>query len=94
MKGIPVILYNALGFQVNHTVEVEVDMPGSPGGISVFDAKGTKVPSQLLSYNDGKARILVDATVPAVGYACMMCVFPVIKRQHHFLFFSITEPIR
>ena len=69
VKGIPVILYNALGFQVNHTVEVEVDMPGSPGGISVFDAKGTKVPSQLLSYNDGKARILVDATVPAVGYA-------------------------
>lgn len=69
VKGIPVIIYNALGFQANQTIEIEINLSESPKGISVFDTKGKKVASQLLAYRDGKARILMDATVPAVGYA-------------------------
>lgn len=69
VQGIPVIFYNALGFPVTDLTEVELDMPQKPKGITVYDVNGRKVASQLLSYTDGKARFLVEATVPATGYA-------------------------
>lgn len=69
VKGIPVIIYNALGFPVTDLAEVELSLPADPKGITVYDANGRKVAAQLLSYADGKARLLVEATVPATGYA-------------------------
>ncbi len=68
VSGIPVILYNALGFTVTDIAEIELDLPKAPKGITVYDEKGKKVSAQLISYTDGKARILVEATVPATGY--------------------------
>ena len=67
VSGIPVILYNALGFAVTDIAEIEFDLPKAPKGITVYDEKGKKVSAQLISYTDGKARILVEATVPATG---------------------------
>lgn len=69
MKGIPVVLYNALGFQVSDMAEVELALPKKPKGITVYDMNGRKVAAQLLSYADGKARLLIEAVVPATGYA-------------------------
>ena len=69
VKGIPVVLYNPLGFSAKSVVEVEVSMPRAPKGVSVFDEAGKKVASQLLSYQNGKANLLIDAVVPTVGYA-------------------------
>lgn len=69
VKGIPVVLYNPLGFSAKSVVEVEVSMPRAPKGVSVFDEAGKKVASQLLSYQNGKANLLIDAVVPPVGYA-------------------------
>ena len=69
VKGIPVVLYNALGFQVADMAEVELALPKKPKGITVYDMNGRKVAAQLLSYADGKARLLIEAIVPATGYA-------------------------
>lgn len=69
VKGIPVIVYNALGFPVTDVVELEVNVDKPIGNVSVYDATGKKVSSQLVSCNHQKAKILVEATVPAVGYA-------------------------
>lgn len=69
VNGIPVVLYNPLGFSASSVVEVAVDLPSAPKGISVFNEVGKRVSSQLLAYRDGKAHLLIDATVPAVGYA-------------------------
>lgn len=69
VKGVPVVLYNALGFQVNSIVKVEICMPKCPKGISVFDNSGKEVTSQFISYQNGKLTLLIEATVPAVGYA-------------------------
>ena len=69
VKGIPVVLYNALGFQVSDVAEVELALPKKPKGITVYDMNGRKVAAQLLSYADGKARLLIEAIVPATGYA-------------------------
>lgn len=67
--GIPVVFYNALAFPVCNVAEVELHLPKAPKGVTVYDTKGKKVATQLLSYKDGKARLLIEATVPATGYA-------------------------
>lgn len=69
VKGMPIVLYNALGFEVNDLVEVKVALPKAPRGISVYDADGQKVNAQYLGYENGRAHILLEATVPAVGCA-------------------------
>lgn len=69
VKGTPVVLYNALGFAVNDLAEMEVEFAKAPKGISVYNAEGKKVASQYLGYKDGKAHLLVEASVPATGYA-------------------------
>ena len=67
--GTPVVLYNALGFPVNDMAEIELSVSKEPKGVTVYNAEGKKVPSQLIGYENGKARILVEATIPATGYA-------------------------
>lgn len=37
--------------------------------MAVYNEQGKLVVSQLVSYTDGKVRLLVEATVPANGYA-------------------------
>lgn len=69
VKGTPVILYNALAFPVSDVAEIILEMPKAPKGFTVYDTKGKKVASQLISYEKGKARLLIAATVPAAGYA-------------------------
>ena len=69
VKGTPVILYNALGFPVQDIAEVEITLPSAPKGITVYDMNGKKVAAQLLNYADGNAQLLIDASVPATGYA-------------------------
>lgn len=69
VKGVPVILYNALGFAVSDIVELKIAFPKAPNGISVYDAEGKKISSQYLGYKNGNAHILIEASVPSVGYA-------------------------
>lgn len=67
VKGTPVVIYNPAGFPVSAAVEVTLPVPGTQ--FTVYDDKGARVASQVLSAGDGKARILVQAAVPAAGYA-------------------------
>ena len=69
VSGIPVVLYNALGFPVSDIAEVEIELPKAPKSVTAYDADGKKAAAQIAGYQDGKARILIDATVPATGYA-------------------------
>jgi len=69
VKGIPVVLYNANAFPVSDIVEITLDMPSAPKGFSVFNEKGEKVESQFIGYDNGKARLLVAASVPSCGYS-------------------------
>ncbi len=69
VKGTPVVLYNALGFPVQDIAEVEIALSSAPKGIAAYDMNGKKVAAQLLGYAEGKAQLLIDASVPATGYA-------------------------
>lgn len=69
VKGAPVVLYNASGFKATDVVTMEVEASRFPKGVAVYNEQGKQVASQLVSYTDGKVRLLVEATVPANGYA-------------------------
>lgn len=69
VKGVPVVFYNALGVEATDVVEIAVETAKCPQTVGAYNAEGEKVASQLLSYAGGKAHLLVEATVPANGYA-------------------------
>ncbi len=68
-KGTPIILYNPLAFDLENITEISLEMPKAPQGITVYNAQGEKTKSQLIGYENGKARILIEARVPATGFA-------------------------
>lgn len=67
VRGIPLVIYNPISTAVNDIIEIEVVMK-KLSKLAVYDEKGKEVPSQLLSYDNGKARLLVVASAPSVGY--------------------------
>ncbi len=69
VKGTPVVFYNALGSEATDVVELQIPVKGKPGNVAAYDPEGKPVAAQLLGISDGKANVLVEATVPANGYA-------------------------
>ena len=69
VKGTPVVLFNALGTPVTDFVEMNIPAKRLPKTAEVYDASGKKTTAQVLGFENGNARILAAATVPANGYA-------------------------
>lgn len=69
VKGTPVVLYNANAFLVTDLAEIVLELPKSPKGFTVYNAQGKKVASQFIGYENGRAHLLVAASLPANGYA-------------------------
>ena len=68
VKGIPVVIYNAAAFTVSDVVEVAFPYQGKK--VTVYDAAGKSVPSQVISSEEGgMTRIIFRASAPAAGYA-------------------------
>ena len=67
VKGTPVVVYNAAGFPVRNLVEATV--PSRSDRVTVYDARGERVPHQILGFEDGLLHVLFSAEVPAAGYA-------------------------
>ena len=65
VKGIPVVVFNSLNIEREDIVEAKLAFAGeSPKTVSVRDAQGREVPSQIV---DGK--VLFIAKAPSVGFA-------------------------
>lgn len=69
VKGTPVVLYNANAFPVSDLTEIILEQPKAPKGFTVYNAQGKKVASQMIGYENGRAHILVAASLPANSYA-------------------------
>ena len=67
--GTPVLLFNPLGYETTDLVEIEVPSKVRPAQAVVKDHNGKQVKAQVKDFADGKATVLVEATVPAIGYA-------------------------
>ncbi len=75
--GVPVVVFNSLGWQRGGVGEVSVQMPGPVKDVSLIDAKGRVVASQVVSRDEAthtyKLLFRVD-DVPSVGYAVLHAV--------------------
>lgn len=67
VKGTPLVIYNATGFPVTEVVEATI--PAGSERVSVYNDKGSRIPHQVLGFENGSLRILFSACVPATGYA-------------------------
>ncbi len=68
VKGTPVIVYNPAAYARTNLVEATVPMERKPQGIRVYGPDRKATPAQLLSYENGAAKILFPATVAPVSY--------------------------
>lgn len=68
-KGTPVVLYNALGHECTDVVEIEIPAKYRPSAVKAIAHDGSQANAQVIGWQQGRARILVEATVPANGYA-------------------------
>lgn len=69
VKGVPLVIFNPLAYPVSDVVEVTVDMPKGARSVSVYDENGRQVPSQMLANDEGRATLLIEASMPSMGYA-------------------------
>ncbi len=69
-EGIPVVVYNPLGFAREDTVEARLTFgPDAPGAVRVFGPDGLETPSQVVSAAGPHRTVLFVARVPGVGLA-------------------------
>ena len=63
VKGTPLVIRNTLALPVKDIIELSVDATPQSRSFSVYDETGKQIPSQFLSLNDNKARLLITANV-------------------------------
>jgi alpha-mannosidase len=70
-EGTPVLIFNSLSWSRTELLEVDAQLPAAARSVQVVDGRGKAVPSELLSIDAAthRARVLVLASVPAMGYA-------------------------
>ena len=69
--GVPVLVYNPLGWERSGSVMVDVQMPSAAsGGVSVIDAENRIVPSEIVSSDEktNSYKLMLDVNdVPSLG---------------------------
>jgi alpha-mannosidase len=66
--GLPIVLFNPLGWEREELVEVLLEVPPERLG-SVSDATGEALPVQVGRSEDGRSAVLFRTRVPALGFA-------------------------
>jgi len=75
--GVPVLVFNPLGWARTGNVEFDVQMPGAASDVSVLDEHGSVLPSDVLSKNaqTDSFHLMVEARdIPAMGYEVLHVV--------------------
>jgi alpha-mannosidase len=69
-SGVPIVVFNSLSWPRNEVIEVSAQLAGPAEYVEVVDSAGKQQKSQLLAMDSGthRARLLLQASVPAVGY--------------------------
>jgi alpha-mannosidase len=76
-QGVPVLVFNPLGWARGGNVTVDVQMPAPTVDVSVLDAHGVVLPSEVLSKDAATStfHLLVEARdVPSMGYELLRVV--------------------
>jgi alpha-mannosidase len=69
-EGVPVVVYNSLSWPRADVTTIEAQLPSPAQQVEVVDSVGESVPSQLLHLDPEthRARVLLLASIPSVGY--------------------------
>lgn len=76
-QGVPVLVFNPLGWQRSGNVTVDVQMPAATPDVSVLDSSGNVLPSAVLSKDatTNTFHLLAEARgVPSMGYEVLRVV--------------------
>ncbi|MCU0454570.1 MAG: glycosyl hydrolase-related protein [Bacteroidetes bacterium] len=88
--GRPVVLFNQLGW--DRTDLARVPLPkGDSATVSVFDAKGVEIPSQMVRTGPLSTEVIFVAKIPAIGYATYLLRPRTTKQHVHPLSISYTS---
>jgi alpha-mannosidase len=78
LVGVPVIVFNSLGWERGGVIEVSVQLPTAGAkSVTLLDAKSRVVPSQVVSHDDktNTFRVLFSTrSVPSLGYTVLHAV--------------------
>lgn len=68
--GVPIVIFNSMSWPRTEVIEVEAQLPASAKQVEVLDSAGKVVRSELRSLDPQthRARLLIQATAPSVGY--------------------------
>jgi alpha-mannosidase len=68
--GMPLVIQNPVARQVNEVIEITVDnLAASSANFRIYDTNNRVAPAQLISQKDGKAKLLVAASLPAASFS-------------------------
>lgn len=73
-EGQPVILYNSLSWDRTDAVQTDITLSSPDSPVTILDASGKEIPSQVISRNGNKAVVAFEASVPALGYSVYRAV--------------------
>ncbi|GAA6397219.1 carbohydrate-binding protein [Solibaculum mannosilyticum] len=68
-EGVPIVVNNPVSEDRNEPVEAEVTMEEATQYVRVYDASGKEVPSQVLSTDGNKVKVLFLGAAPSNGYS-------------------------
>ena len=68
-EGVPVVVNNPVSMDRNEPVEAEVILEEASEYVRVYDASGKEVPSQVLSTDGNKVKVLFLGSAPSNGYS-------------------------
>ncbi len=68
VKGLPLVIYNPLAMPVSDIIEITFETQKAANDYVVYNEKGKKVGSQMISVENGVVKMLVEADMSSVGY--------------------------
>jgi alpha-mannosidase len=75
--SVPLLVFNPLGWERAGLVETDVQLPGSAADVSILDANGGVLPSQVISsdHATNSFHVLLEVpSVPSIGYKVLRAV--------------------
>jgi len=69
VKGVPVVVFNPLSFEREDCVEASVVFSEVPKYVKVYNKENDEVPSQIVSVEGNKVKVVFLASMPSVSYS-------------------------
>jgi alpha-mannosidase len=72
--GTPIVIYNTLAWPRSELVPLHIELPDATNALTLTDAKGTAIPTQVTSHEAGSNQfdILADvSSIPPLGYTVL-----------------------